>query len=91
MKYEVGMKIYAINDYEMGMILSINKATVTKINGDRIYCEADDNNTLFGSPKKKFWFKNMGDNYIMKWSEWTLNVDEEVEKNINKYNEIMKR
>ena len=90
MDYKVGMRIYEIGDYEMGMVLGIYTATVVKINGDRIYCESDPTKRLFGAPNKKFWFKNK-EGYVPTWKELTDEVIQEVNNNIKKYNEVMRR
>ena len=90
MDYKVGMRIYKIGDYEMGMVLGIYTATVVKINGDRIYCESDPTKRLFGAPNKRFWFKNKN-GYVPTWKELTDEVIQEVDNNIKKYNEVMSR
>lgn len=90
MDYKVGMRIYEIGDYEMGMVLGIYTATVVKINGDRIYCESDPTKRLFGAPNKRFWFKNKK-GYEPIWKELTDDVIQEVNNNIKEYNEVMRR
>lgn len=90
MDYKVGMRIYKIDDYEMGMVLGIYTATVVKINGDRIYCERDITKRPFGAPNKKFWFKNKK-GYVPTWDELTDEVIQQVDNNIHKYNEVMSR
>lgn len=90
MDYKIGMRIYEIGNYEMGMVLGIYTATVVKINGDRIYCESDPTKRLFGAPNKRFWFKNKN-GYVPTWKELTDEVIQEVDNNIKKYNEVMRR